>query len=389
MRVIVKNCGKVRNADIEFISGLNVIRGESGSGKSTVLRGIENLVFNSGLDDIITQGESEANITVEYNNHVITRTRTPGVSSYNLDGEEINKVGRVPVQDVLKAFGFKEIKADKSAIRPNFLSQFSYPFLVNESSSKVFEYLTITSNAVNLNGVEDAISSDIAELKQSKKSKEDTINTLKQMVLSSSEVVKHESEIKNLERLLCVFEKKQKELNNLQCLLSRITDLKNKIDLYYSKIERLENVLSSINSLNINYTRIHKKTSDIMHLESVVNNFINTKNKCDNINNSLSVYDKIKINIDETKFNSSIEKISLLKSRIEEYESCLNGFNSIKQQGVILNESNKKISSEIEEFKCSNIPIIIVSTNESLAKSLCITMEDIVRTLSNELSVAN
>ena len=183
MRIIVNNQGKVKEADIEFISGLNVIRGESGSGKSTVLRGIEGVVFNSGGDEIITQGDSESSFTLEYNNHIITRKRKIGKTSYNIDGEILSTVGRLPVPDVLKAFGFKEIKSDKSFIRPNFLSQFSYPFLVNESSSKIFEYLTITSKAVNLNSVEDAITTDINELKQSKKSKEEVLTTLKQMIL--------------------------------------------------------------------------------------------------------------------------------------------------------------------------------------------------------------
>ena len=130
----------------------------------------------------------------------------------------------MPVPDVLKAFGFKEIKSDKSFIRPNFLSQFSYPFLVNESSSKIFEYLTITSKAVNLNSVEDAITTDINELKQSKKSKEEVLTTLKQMILSSSDIIKHKDDIQKLEKLLNNFENKKTRQNVLSRFSCRERD---------------------------------------------------------------------------------------------------------------------------------------------------------------------
>lgn len=388
MRISVKNCGKVKKADIEFVSGLNVIRGESGSGKSTVLRGIENLVFNSGLDDVITQGENEARLTVEYNNHSVTKIRKPGKSGYIIDGTSLGTVGRLPLQEVMNAFGFKEVKADKTSIRPNFLSQFSYPFLVNESPSKIFEYLTITSNAVNLNGVEDAITSDISELKQSKKSKEDTLNTLKQMILSSSEILKHESEIKNVESLLSSYEKKRTKLNLLEDILTKISKLTTKIDDYNSKIYLLEESLNKIKNLDIDYDKIHSKTSTMCKLEELITRFENTSNRCDRMEEKINNYESNKITIDEDKFSASISRITELQSKIKEFALCKSNCDEIGKQGITLKEENKKISSEIEDFKQNNIPIIVVSTNKELADSLKIGLEEIVDTLSKEVCVA-
>ena len=387
MRIIVKDQGKVKDADIEFISGLNVIRGESGSGKSTVLRGIEGVVFNSGADEIITQGESESSFTVEYNNHIVTRKRKVGKTIYNIDGETLSTVGRMPVPDVLKAFGFKEIKSDKSYIRPNFLSQFSYPFLVNESSSKIFEYLTITSKAVNLNAVEDAVTQDINELKQNKKSKEEILTTLKQMVLSSSEIIKHKNDIQSIENQLNIFENKQSKLKSLEIIISKIDKLNCKLKEYKDKITYIENILSNINKLNIDYDKIHTITTKISNIELIIKRINLNSRNLSFIDYKIKEFENNRIEIKEDVFEKKIDTISKIESNINLYNKCLYDFNKIKQQGLQLKQDNNVIINEIEDFKQNNIPIIVLSTNEELEQSLNIERKDTISILSDSISV--
>ena len=59
-RLYIKNVALISQADIEFGEGLNVLSGETGSGKSVVLDSI-NFVLGSKSDrTMIRYGESEA-----------------------------------------------------------------------------------------------------------------------------------------------------------------------------------------------------------------------------------------------------------------------------------------------------------------------------------------
>ena len=65
-RLFVKNVALIENADIEFDAGLNVLSGETGSGKSVILDSI-NFVLGSKADKtMIRYGEQEATVRAEF-----------------------------------------------------------------------------------------------------------------------------------------------------------------------------------------------------------------------------------------------------------------------------------------------------------------------------------
>ena len=65
-RLYVKNVALISEADIEFDSGLNVLSGETGSGKSVILDSI-NFVLGSKADrTMIRYGENEAIVKAEF-----------------------------------------------------------------------------------------------------------------------------------------------------------------------------------------------------------------------------------------------------------------------------------------------------------------------------------
>lgn len=388
MKVSVKNYGIVRKADIEFLSGLNVIRGESGSGKSTVLRGIEGAIFNTSGDSVITQGECAAEIKIDYSGHELKRIRNTKSSfktMYTIDGDTIQKVGQTPVQKVLDTFGIKEIKAGGVSLRPNFLPQFAKPFLIDESPSKIFEFLTVTQNAVNLKDVESAITDDLKELQVQRKSKEETVNSLKKMILTSSQILEHEKEIFNLNEALNKFNKKEERISRLDELLSKIRNKQNIVGIMSKKIEALESVLSNIEKLNFNYEMLDEYLRKISLLDTVLKKMYSLKDTSEKIS---LILEKTKDNYmsEETKekINDKIKRYTLLEQQIYDITNKKEVFERVDHTGREIKKEKLNIDKEIQEFYMNNVPLVIMNTNDDLCSSLKVTKETVVNVLNTK-----
>lgn len=67
-RLFIKNIGGISEAEINFYAGLNVITGESGSGKSSIIRSLEMLAASRAYNKFIRAGEKRAEVTAYFEN---------------------------------------------------------------------------------------------------------------------------------------------------------------------------------------------------------------------------------------------------------------------------------------------------------------------------------
>ena len=94
-KVELENFQSHKNSVIEFDRGLNVILGNSDSGKTAIIRAIKWAIYNEpqGLS-YIREGESSASVTVYFNTGaILKRYRTKSKNVYYLkksNGEEFN-----------------------------------------------------------------------------------------------------------------------------------------------------------------------------------------------------------------------------------------------------------------------------------------------------------
>ena len=107
-RVIIQNIGGIREAELTFSPGLNVITGESGAGKSSVVRSLELLTGSRGGVKYIRAGESRGNVEAVFDGLTITREVSgTGRSRAKIDGvnvglnecaERVNSLVRIQSQ---------------------------------------------------------------------------------------------------------------------------------------------------------------------------------------------------------------------------------------------------------------------------------------------------
>ena len=112
------NIGGVSEAELNLAAGLNVITGESGAGKSSVVSALELLAGQRGNSQIIksgeTQGSAEAELITSLNFYDLDEDLRPLNSKLNLKRVILNSRSysslqgvRVPLSEYSKAFTFK------------------------------------------------------------------------------------------------------------------------------------------------------------------------------------------------------------------------------------------------------------------------------------------
>ncbi|MBQ4429934.1 MAG: AAA family ATPase [Synergistaceae bacterium] len=89
-RLIIRNIGGIKAAELEFSPGLNVITGESGAGKSSVVRSLELLAGTRGGVKFIRAGESKGVVEADFTECAVMReVLSTGRSRAKIDGVAI------------------------------------------------------------------------------------------------------------------------------------------------------------------------------------------------------------------------------------------------------------------------------------------------------------
>lgn len=96
----LKNAQRHINAVFEFVAGVNVIRGSTDAGKSTVLRSLRWVCFNKPAKlNILRRGTSRTEVEIVFDGHTVCRARTKSKNLYYLDGREKRGFGKNNVPD--------------------------------------------------------------------------------------------------------------------------------------------------------------------------------------------------------------------------------------------------------------------------------------------------
>ena len=72
-QLFINNIGGIKEASLNFTSGLNVITGESGAGKSSVVRALELLTGGRGGVKFIRAGETRGSVEAKFTDNLISR----------------------------------------------------------------------------------------------------------------------------------------------------------------------------------------------------------------------------------------------------------------------------------------------------------------------------
>lgn len=304
-KVILKNFQSHKYTEVNFNKGLNVILGNSDSGKTSILRGIKWVLYNlPDGDSFITQGEKECAVKVIFNNKVaVSRIKSSSKNQYILSkpGEEdmvFSGFGRnvVPLE-IVEATGMKQVSIDrrKDAII-NISEQLDGPFLLNETPS-------VRAGAIGrltgVNILDDALKNTVSD------------NNLLQRDYKKAleEKNKVEEEIKKFDYL------KDKKI-----LFEKLVSIQTALGEKNDALNDLKSLKVSYDSIKDEKERLSRELSIYKNLEQLENSHLKIENKIVKYNEFNNLKAQLLNNLREQKAHKEVLKSLANVNRADQLE---------------------------------------------------------------------
>ena len=169
-KVHLENFQSHKNTSLEFDRGLNVILGNSDSGKTAILRAIKWALYNEPQGDyFIMQGQNQVLVEIEFSNGaIIKRLKSSSKNDYylklpNQEEQKFEAFGRSVPQEIINITGMYKMSLndDKTSIL-NIAEQLEGPFLLNQVPSV---RASAIGRLISVNYIDDALRDTVRENK--------------------------------------------------------------------------------------------------------------------------------------------------------------------------------------------------------------------------------
>jgi len=309
-RIRIENFQSHRNTELKLSPGVNMIVGESDSGKSAIIRALRWIFFNVPLGDSFRSSwGGDTRITVEFDNGVLVREKTNTTNKYILNGLHFSSLKNGIPEEVKKFLNVEEI---------NFQQQLDPPFLLSNTSGEISQYL---NRIVKLDKIDISLSqinTKINKLKEVLDYKEKEILRLLEELKSYDYLDKAEIEIEVLEEL------EKKRVSNVT-KVNKITILLNQLRSIRIETEKKKHILTfeeTVNSL-LNQTReLRELEKTGGRLRVILSEYVKLKEK---------EREKEEYLFKESSVNTVITLISRKKEKTKRKESLSNLLKSIRK----------------------------------------------------------
>lgn len=237
--LILKNIQKHKDLKIILSPGLNLITGDSGKGKSGVLRSIQWL-YGEPVRSIMRDGEKKCSIEATLDNGIIIkRSKSATVNRYEVfypgkDEPEIyDKVGKEIPETIAKLLGKVTLNVDGEELLLDFTKQREPYFFLGEKASFRMKILNKLTGSEVIDRTVHAYNKKLHQI-----SKEQTI--------FETEIKSKQEELVNTSG---AFEEKKIKLDGVKVLIDKIQVLEKKNSILKTALDRLNTTNTKIKEL--------------------------------------------------------------------------------------------------------------------------------------------
>lgn len=376
-RLYIKNIALISEADIEFDEKLNVLSGETGSGKSVILDSI-NFVLGSKADKtMIRYGEQEAAVRAEF----VVRENSEAVKK--LAEYDIETDGTIIIHRKFSTDGKGAIKINGSAVTAAMLKSVTQHLVDVHGQSEHFFLLSEDNQLKVIDGILGekavAVQSQLSELIRKKREIKAKIAELggegaereRQLDLLSYQINEIEqaevkvgefAELKARQNVLANTEKILSALNGVRAILS---DDGGSLD----TVSSARHLINGISSFSEDYsqigTRLEGLYAEISDISEILSDYADDLTfdgrEAEEIDERLSLLKNLR-----KKYGADEEEIlAFLEKSRERYELLSDSANAVERYNKKIEECNKNIFS-----LCKKLTSLRVSAAEGFCKNV-------------------
>ena len=395
-KVELKNFQVHEKLEVNFTDGVNAILGPSNSGKTSILRAINWVLYDTPKGaNFITSGKPSCSVTVHLSNGFsITRARSRSSSgSYKLklpNGEvkEFRGFSNNIPSMITNAHQMPEITIVDKKYRLNVANQLDGPFMIGASSNDKMNIIGALADTDRADKLAKELKGEAQQSASVVKLLEKELDEINEKIESFSDITLIEQSIKKIENIEDVI---KKSVSNIE-LISKIKDkykaiddkisyinsntftiskdLINNIQLYNKYLEEYNNIKSQVFDkyetvkIKLNETYIYESEIDTK-IEKLSGVLFNVSKSVDDISDLTKSHNDLQksynvIN-DLNSANEHLDKISVLSNIIilkEEYIESVKMYLNLKESFDKYNENAYKTISV-----CDNIKILDIEIN--------------------------
>lgn len=263
----IRNFQSHADTYLEFLSGVNIIVGESDSGKSSIIRALRWLVWNRPQGDAFRSwwgGDIVVELETTDGHHITRRKGVKDGDEYILDGVSFKAFRTEVPEEIEKILNIDDI---------NLQRQLDAHFLLSASPGEVAQHFNKVAHLDIIDVATQRINSDIRELNSSISFKQQELTHLKDTLKNWDylpDLEKEVLELEHLEKQLIAYETKQSQLQNIITELENI-ETKRRPLIQIMQIEPLLNEifqdLHVYKQLQAVYEDLQKHLQEISHVE--------------------------------------------------------------------------------------------------------------------------
>ncbi|WYP24900.1 AAA family ATPase [Alkalihalobacillus sp. FSL W8-0930] len=254
------------DSQFTFADGLNVLIGQSDSGKTAVIRGIRWALFNQPRGtDFIRAGSDFVRVTIQFESgDRLIRERTASKNRYIIkkngqDQQVFESFGQHVPQEVLDLHGMRPLRIDRDhELTIHLAQQLDGPFLLEQPGSMRAKTIGRISGAHYLDAAIRDTSRDLHSLNQSKRWSEEQTEQLKKDLEPYEKVIQSGVQLERASRLFEEIKGKQSRLESLQASHRDLQTNKQLMDQAQGKIDSLKelpNIESMVYQLELKIQR--------------------------------------------------------------------------------------------------------------------------------------
>lgn len=260
-KLLIENFQKHKKTVINFTKGLNVIAGETDSGKSSVIRSLLWVIKNRPSGDGIRNWDSKKHLVrvdITLDDHTVSKERINNKVTYTLDEcDGLEAVGRDVPSEVSSALNITDI---------NIQPQHDPYFLLTMSPGNVAKVLNDLAGLSVIDNSFKALNSSVTLLQRQKTEKEQSIKNIDDDLATYEGLDEIKELIESAEKTQLSLKNIGDKIDNLTELINYIDDLKYNIDNYKKRI-KAQKPVEELFTLVEEYEKLN---DDIKDLESLL-----------------------------------------------------------------------------------------------------------------------